>query len=195
MALWSDLQAKVYTLTDRPDLVNETLAALRLAVRTAHKSGKYWRDLNTYDTAVLSTTTSPQSFAVAGTVSRFRQIATIRDKNNPSVYFTEVRIDDIVDEDGYYRTDVYWAMGTMVYIRASNPSTQYTMEYYQIPVTTDASIVSSWIADEYEDAVVYLAAATVCGMVGEQEIKRTMEQLAALAIKDLQEDNIEITGR
>ena len=192
MPLWTALQAKVYTYTNRSDLAAETLAALRRAIRTCHQSGKYWRDLDTLILSGLDPSLQVQTYSIAGTA--VRQVAYLK-KRNTDLYMNPITIEELMDLDGYPRTDVYWGFGVNINIRAAAPETQYEMAYYRWPNTTGIDSVDSWILEYHEDTVVCLAAATVLGLVGEQEIKARMDQLAALGITDLQQDSLEVHGR
>jgi hypothetical protein len=164
-----------------------------MALRTAHKSGKYWRDLSTTNLLNISTATAVQQVALTDAAG-FRQVATLKYKDEDR-YLNSVAVDDLVDLDGYVRSDVYWGMGAYLNIRAYSPVSAYTLTYYRWPSTTDASTVFSWILDDHEDLIVLLAASTVLGMLGEQEIKSRVDQLAGLAMADLQQDGLEIYGR
>jgi hypothetical protein len=192
MPLWSALQTKVYTYTNRPDLAAETLAALRRALRTAHQSGKYWRDLDQLTLTGSDPSLQVQSYSLSGTA--VRAVATIK-RWDLDEYFSPVAIDDLVDLDGYARVNVYWGMGTTINVRAQPADSQYRMTYYRWPTTSGAESVDSWILDLHEDTVICMAAATVLGIVGEQEIKSRMDQLAALGLADLQQDSLEVYGR
>jgi hypothetical protein len=166
---------------------------VRSAIRTAHKSGKYWKDLAVASLVGISTSDTTQTVALS-TLTRPRAVATIRPTDRQDLYLTPVAIDDLVDSDGYVRTGIYYGLGAELKIRAANPVAAYTVTYYQWPLFTSTE-VTSWIVDEHEDLILLWAASTVLGMVGEQEIKSRMDQLALLAFADLQQDNIEVNGR
>lgn len=193
MALWDDLREGVALHTKRPDLSALTDAALRQAIRTAHKSGKYWRDL-------IKVTVAPESgdviqqFNISSQFTRFRQIAYIKNSAD-DFWYRPADISDLVDDYGYAKTDIYYGIGTKLLIRASVPQEQYEVCYYQHPVVSPPSSVISWIAEEYSDVVILWAASTVLSAIGEQEIKQRIDQLALIAFADLQQDNIEIFGR
>lgn len=192
MPTWSSIQTEVYTLTNRPDLAAETLAAVRSAVRTAHTSAKYWKDLVAAPLVGIATSTPVQSIPLSA-LTRPRAIASIQ-VTGQDIYLDPVTIDDLVDADGFVRTNKYWGLGAELKLRAENPVSAYTVCYYQWPFT-DASNVTSWIVDDYRDLILFWAASTVLGMVGETEIRGRMDSLAAIAFADLQQDNIEVAGR
>lgn len=193
MALWDDLIAEVYTLTNRSDLSAETALALRNAIRAAHKSGKYWRDLVT-TTLTLSETDTVQEVILSDIAPRFRQAAYLKVPDQ-DVYYSPVSIDDLIDADGLVRVNVYWGLGTRLKIRGESSLASLELCYYQYPVLTPTSSVDSWICENHRDLVVMWAASTVLGIIGEQEIKARLDALSAIAFSDLQQDNIEIQGR
>ena len=192
MPTWSSLQSEVYTHTNRPDLAAETLAAVKSAVRTAHKSAKYWKDLVTTPLVGIDTSTAIQSIPLSA-LTRPRSIATVQ-VTGQDIFLEPVTIDDLVDADGYVRTNKFWGLGAELKLRAANPVSAYTLCYYQWPLT-DATNVTSWIVDNYPDLISFWAASTVLGIVGESEIRSRMDALAAIEFADLQQDNIEVIGR
>jgi hypothetical protein len=194
MALWDDLITEIYTLTNRPDLVAETALALRQSVRLAHKSGKYWRDLQ--ETIVpVDANLQVQEVDIPSYMPQFRAIALFQSVNNELTEFKSVTIDDLLDSDGYFRTNVYWGMGTALRIRARNPEAQYKLTYYKYPVVFPTAGFNSWMVDEHSDLLILMAATNVLASVGEQEIKGRLETLAAGELLELQRSNIEIVGR
>jgi len=192
MTTFASLQTKVYTYTNRPDLATETLAALKQAVRTAHKSGKYWKDLTTQTVSGLSTTSLPQTIDLSA-LSRPRAIAAVT-PSGLAGSLDPIGLDDVIDVDGYTRTNVYWGLGNTLKVNPAESYSSYVITYYQWPLMDDTN-VTSWIVDSYEDLILLWAASTVLGMIGEQEIKGRLEQLAVVELQDLQQDNLEVYGR
>lgn len=194
MALWDDLVTEITTITNRPDLTAETSLALRQAVRAAHKSGKYWRDLSIVLKTGLSTTEALQSIDISADLPRFRQMAYVK-SGSGEFFYKAVDINNLLDDYDSYVLDVYYAVGTSLKIRGSAPEASYELCYYAYPIVTPTSSFASWIADEHRDLLVAWGASNVLSMVGEQEIKGRMDQLVALGLADLREDNIELIGR
>jgi hypothetical protein len=192
MATWDDLKTDVITWTNKPTRVAETELALRQAIRKAHRLGKFWRDL------VILPVTLPadpvQSLSIADDLPRFRQIGYVNVKDT-DIYFDPAETLDLLDNDKNPRLDVYYAIGEQLYIRPSQAYTQYEIAYYRQPVTTPPESIDDWLLADYRDVVVLLAASTVLGVMGEQEIKRTVDGLLAISAADLVADNIEIKGR
>ena len=191
---WAELLDEIYTLTKRSDLVAETGVALRNAVRMAHKSGKFWRDLAqvTINNLALDTV---QEVDIPTYLPRLKQVAYIRSTANNDLQLKEVRIDDLLDEDNYARTNVYWGLGTKLKIRAYAAEASYQVAYWRYPVVSPSTAFDSWIAEDHSDALILPAATTVLQMIGENEIRAKLEPLAAQAMRDLIEDNLEMQGR
>lgn len=193
MPLWDDLKQEVYDHTKRPDRVAETEFALKNAIRTAHKSGKYWRDLTT--ASVAPTVEVVQQIDLTNNCPRFRQLAYLK-SGTLDKYYEPVTINDLLDSDNYVKLDICWGHGDKLMVRSSTPEESYTVGYYQYPDLSNPSVtLSSWILDHHRELVTIWAAVKVLSILGEQEMKQSLEKLAAIAFADLQQDNLEIHGR
>jgi hypothetical protein len=193
MATWQELLDEIYVLTNRSDLVAETGLALRQAVRIGHKSGKFWRDLQETTVPVLSA--QVQEIDIPSYMPSFRAIALIRGETNDQIQFSPVGIDDLLDNDGYNRTNVYWGVGSKLMLRAATPELNYRVMYYKYPIVFPTAQFNSWIADQHADFLILWSAVNVLSSIGEQEIKSRLEPLAAVELAELQKSNIEIVGR
>lgn len=193
MALWDDVLAEVISVTNRPELTAETAIALRQAVRAAHKSHKFWRDLTVVTKSSLSASDALQTISITSDLPRFRQMAYVK-SGTTDKFYRPVDISDLVDSYSLLKVDVYYIAGTDIKLRAYSPETSYDFCYYQYPIVSPTSSFDSWIADEHRDLLVAWAASTVCAMVGEQEIKSRMDQLVAIGLADLVQDNVVAEG-
>jgi hypothetical protein len=191
MTTWAELVTEVMTLTNRTQLIVETDIAIRNAIRTAHKSGKYWRDLKTAQ--ITPTQGLVQSFDLTS-LPRMRQVAYLKSAEVDR-YFTSATIDGLLDADGCALADIYWGLGNSLNIRARVPELTYELAYYAYPVVFPKEQLSSWIVDTHTDLIVLWAASSVLTAAGEQEIKKGIDQLAAISFVDLIQDNLEIQGR
>ena len=189
-AQYTSIFDQVITWTNKPSLVAETNIAIRNAIRTAHKSGKFWRDLVTVSITGVPIAEVQQIDLSA--YPDFRQLATLE---SPIARMEPVDVLDLYDLDGYKKQNVCWGLGTTLNVRAATPSDTFTLEYFKYPVVNPIEDVATWICDQHEDLIVLWAAATVLTTLGEQEIKARVERLAAMALQDLQSDAIEIWGR
>lgn len=193
MATWDDLKTDVFTWTSRPDLVAETELALRQAIRMAHRQAKFWRDLTT-TTVVPATLDTIQQIDLSTDCPRFKQLAYVK-SGTEDKYYNEVTVTDLLDNDGYARADVYWGLGEILNIRASAPEDSYEIAYYRQPITSPPESIDDWLLADYKDVVVLFAAASVLGMIGEQEIKQRADSLLVIEVTGLIADQNEITGR
>jgi hypothetical protein len=202
MTVWTDLVADIYVWTNRPDLVNETALALRNAIRTAHRQGVFWRDIVT--TSVTLDVAQVQSFSFSDKCPGMRQLVYIKSPEVPSsetangtedVYMAEAEPRNLLDLDGYPKTNVYWGIGDVAYIRALNPVATYEIGYTQQPNTNSDTLTEDWLIAEYRDVVILFAASTVLAGIGEKEIKARVDQLLIICLNNLTSDNLEVTGR
>lgn len=194
MSLWTDLLDEVYTLTNRPELVAETAIALRKAVRTAHASSRFWRDLVEVPITGLAVQ-QVQEIQLDLYAPRFRQTAYIKSNTYTELHFEPVTIDDLLDADGYGRVNAYWGFGNTIRVRAANIEDNYLMAYYQYPIVTPEAAFNSWIVNEHRDFIITSAALIVLGIAGEQEIKNTMQQLNLMLRMELVQANLEVNAR
>lgn len=194
MATWAEMVAEIYERTKRPDLVSETAQHLKLATRTAHKSGKYWRDLTTVTVSSLPLD-QVQEITLSTAAPRMRAVASIYSAANNKLEYKPITAAELLDEDGYLRVNVYWGFGSVIRLRAAAPEASVLLSYYQYPVVAPEASYSSWIAEEHSDLLVNLASSSLLASVGEQEIARRIDSLIVLQLADLQQDNLEIVGR
>ena len=97
MTIYSDVYAGVRGWTKRPSLATETNLAIAQAVRTAHRSGKFWRDLVTVTLAGLPLD-QIQQIDLAALVPNFRKIARVAPTGYDGNY-DGVDVSDLFDQD------------------------------------------------------------------------------------------------
>lgn len=193
MSLWTDLVAEVIAVTNRPDLTAEIDLGLRQALRTAHKSAKFWRDLAVVPVTGLALD-ALQQIPIAANLPQFRQAIYVK-SNVTDKFYDPVDITDLVDSYGALKLNTYYGVGTTINIRSSAPEDAYEIAYYKYPIVSPKDNMDSWIATDYGDLLVALTGSLVLGMVGEQEIKATLDKFVAIGMQDLISDNLEIQGR
>jgi hypothetical protein len=194
MSLYTEIQSDVFSWTNRRTMVTETDMAIRQAIRKAHRAGSFYRDMTTVSVTGLSTATSPQAIDLSASCPLYRQLYTVKPTGIDSRYdIADVR--DLLDLDGFPKYNVYWVVGTTLYIRASSPTESVDVTYYRRVNVDNLATLDDWIASEHKDLIVLWAAATVLTIVGEQEVKTRVEELAKLAYADLIADSIEAIGR
>lgn len=187
VSLYTDIRDGVFLWTNRPNLVNETDAAIRQALRTAHRSGSFYRDLQT-----VAITGLPQDriqvIDLATATPNFRNLAYVKPTDVLDAYYEEATVRDLLDQDGYAKENVFWGVGNNLNIRAVVPVSDITICYYTYPLVTPIANINSWIAADHQDLVILWAAASIMAMLGEQEVKTRIEALAQNALRDLTED-------
>lgn len=193
MASFQDIVDLTKAITVRPDLTIETAFAVRDAILRAHRAHKFWKDLSVVTVSPSNGVTQIQNIPMTDLPS-FRALAYIKDPDSDTFY-QPVDISDLLDADNLARTDVCWGAGASISIRARNPLSSYEIAYYRFPVylQDSSSPIGSWIAEAHPDLIAALASLTVLGMIGEQEIRGRMEQLVAMGMTDLAQDNITLT--
>lgn len=201
MTQLTDLQATVYTITNRPELVSETLVAIKKATLKAHNSETYARDLvevSVTGASLVSVSSSDFRYQIAigsSPISRFRRIAYLREiptATGPYGLVKQYRFleaDSIFDSYNVEHTDYAYLAGATINLRTQVLTTGVKVGYYQYPDVTDAGF-NSWIADLYPAAITDDAAATVFKMIGKDDEETRYRQLAAENYHILQAMNI-----
>ena len=193
MTTYSGIFDDVVTWTNRPKLINETAMAIRQAVRSAHRAGVFYRDLVTVPIVGVSTANAIQQIDLSAVAPNYRQLATLS-PTGTDIYFSPVSIRDLLDHDGYPRTNVMYTVGTNLMVRPAAAYSDYTLIYNASPITSPIENLTSWIAVLHQDLIVLWAAATILTLVGEQEVKTRVEGLAKLAFDDLIADQLDAVG-
>lgn len=192
MSLYEDICTGVDYWSRKPHLYAERDFAIRQAIRAAHRAGSFARDLVTVPLTGLDSSTGVISIDLSVSCPRLRQLATVKPLGVEKK-FDPIDITDLFDPDGYYRTDVFYIVGTTLNIRPSSAASDVEITYYKQPLVSPLSALDSWIADEYQDVIILWAAANMLTLVGEQEIKTRVETLLKVAYDDLVQDNVTIT--
>lgn len=166
----TELQAEVYTITKRPDLVAETLLAVRQATLALHQLDYWWKDLQ--ETGISFTAAAYlQTFEYRTVLPRFRSVKYIRKASadgTVGAFFTIVQPENVLDLYSADRTDVCYAAGNSLELKSSTQFQYVAMGYYQHPDITVATY-NSWAAQDHPYAIVFMAAERVFKMIGKTE--------------------------
>lgn len=187
----SELISAVYTETNRPDLVGETLSAIQEATNTIHSYQGFYKDI----TEVLVVFDQPSWYVQqidTYALPRYRSMSYIRKaaagmyqsaqlgqawptgtNTYPPTSFDFIeRVDlgDMLDAYGYEKTDVWYQAGKQVNIKSSTALAQVLCGFYQNPMvgSTDDTY-ASWVAEEQPWVIIYRAAATVYAKTGDDK--------------------------
>jgi hypothetical protein len=188
----TELVQEVYTITGRPDRVNETSSAIRSATLKAHQSDYYWKDIRelgiTFDSAEYI-----QSLDYRALISNWRAIKYLRKYDLTSgLPCTELKLllpEQIFDAYGLTKENVFYAAGQYIQIRSSTKEDSYLLGYYVNPDITDSGY-NSWVALDHPYAIILDAAATVFKAIGKDEEAAAYRTLVGEQIQMLQTSNI-----
>jgi len=186
----TELQAEVYTITKRSDLVAETLLAVRQATLALHQSDYFWRDLK--ETGIsFSSSAYLQELEYRSILPQFRALKYLRKSDSAGatgVFFTVVQPESVLDLYGTDRTDVCYAAGASIEIKSSTQFQYAILGYYANPIITTANY-DSWIALDHPYAIVLEAAEKVFKMIG-----KTEEFAAFKFLRDEEKQRIVLTN-
>lgn len=190
----TSLVADVYTLTNRPDLVGETLLAIRSATLKAHVSDYYYKDL--VETGIeFDYSQAQQQLEYKSLIPRWRSLKYLR-KYSAGVagsFLDVLTPDNIIDSYGVTKENVCYVAGLELQIRCSEDQKYFLLGCYVYPdVTVDS--YSSWIADESPEAILYEAVATIFKTIGYDEQNASYRDLAKDAREQLKLTNITPIG-
>lgn len=184
-----ELVDSVTTITNRPDLITETEYAVKAATIKAHNADEfipdvrqvvvtphYNEDLNVHQ---LSITEAPferlRKILAVDTFPNARQLSVLDASN-------------LFNEYGSLAQDVYYQAGFVVNVRTPNLN-QLNVTYLTKPDTAKETF-SSWIADNYTDAVVFGAASIVFDLLGKSDEKQRFNVLFSVALNDILANHI-----
>jgi hypothetical protein len=166
----TELQNEVYTITKRPDLVAETLLAVRQATLALHQSDYFWKDLQ--ETGISFTGVAyTQELEYRTILPQFRAIKYLRKSDSAGAvgaFFDVITPEAVLDLYGTDRTNVCYAAGASIEIKSSTQFQYCILGYYTNPVITPTGY-SSWIALDHPYAIVLEAAEKVFKMTGKTE--------------------------
>lgn len=168
---FASLVTDVTTLTNRPDLVNETALAVKAATLKAHQSDDYIKDFNEYSIA-FDAAAYYQSLDYKSILPRWRKPRYIRKYDATGsaygIFLEYVEPEKVIDEYKVDRTDIFYVAGANVQIKSSTLLQYALVGLYENPVVTSTGF-SSWIADDHPFAIVYEAAAIIFKTIGRDD--------------------------
>lgn len=166
----TELQEEVYTITKRPDLVAETLLAVRQSTLALHQSDYFWKDVGETGLS-FPTAAYLQEIEYRSIIPQFRSIKYLRKSDSTGAvgaFFTVITPEAVLDLYGTDRTDVCYAAGASIEIKSSTQIQYAILGYYKNPVVT-VSGYNSWIALDHPYAIILEAAEKVFKMIGKTE--------------------------
>lgn len=197
-ALLTSLVADVYTLTNRPDLVGETLLAVKTATLKAHNSDYFYKDL-VESGVVFDMSLAQQSLEYKTLFPRWRSLKYIREYDystppgTPGKFLDLVSPESVLDSYSINKEDVCYVAGITIQIRTRIAGQYFLFGYYNYP-DVGTETFASWIADEQSAAIVYEAAATVFKTIGYDEQFSAYQGLVTAQYAELKLTNILAEG-
>jgi len=178
----TELISAVYTQTNRPDLVAETVQAILESTLTIHSVDTFEKDIKEADVVFNDGTLYIQQLDLSQ-IPFYRKVAYLRKMDigvnqveqftapgTVGNFFKKVEIADIIDTYGYERSNIFYQAGSSLNIKSSTPLKYAKLGWYAHPtVSTDPAVYSSWIAQELPYTIIYRAAGQVYTMIGEDK--------------------------
>lgn len=190
----TELQQEVYTLTNRPDLVAETLSAVRSATLKIHQLDYFYKDL--FETGIsFPAALYQQQFEYRSLIPLWRAFKYLRKSDaagsGEGPFFEVLTIPEmVVDQYHLNRNDVCYVAGSVVQIRSSTAMQYALLGCYLNPNITLAGY-SSWVSVDHPFAIIYEASANVFKMIGDSDqfaayTRLSMEEQQLVRISNIQ---------
>lgn len=193
----SELQQEVYTLTNRPDLVAETLSAVRAATLFCHNFDYFPKDI--LETGVdLGSEEYYHSLEYRTLFPRWRALKYVRKSdatgNGEGIFFKTVTLPEmIVDEYGINIPDVCYLAGAVLNFKSSTLFRYVILGAYLHPDVTESGY-DSWIATEHPFAIIFHAATSVFKMIGDSAQENSMRVMALEELNNVRISQIQAVG-
>ena len=215
MTTLAELADSVYTITNRPDLTNETRLAIQTATLKEHAAIDYTKDLvsvsHVLDNSVeplnyrylLTTGVSPNP-----TVRKIRVIREIPADSGPllpavisatgyygAIEFTERALNSVFDSYSLEHSNYYYFAGgaNLVTLVAERRVDNVAMVYYRT-VNVSLAGYSSWIADQFPYVIWSAAAAEVFQAIGRSTEAKSYRLMAFDHRNDVIRSNVTEIG-
>lgn len=203
MADFNFLVSEVKTLTNRPDLVAETILAVKSATLQLHRRDFFAKDL--VEVALIYPTSDYlQSIDYRNIFPKYRALKYLRkfDPTNATFpdygmgpFFKLITPEQVLDSYFQTQTDVCYLAGGNINLRSSTAIQYSAIGIYVNPTVETPETYSSWVADEAPYAVVYTATANLMGAVLRDTAGQNANNaLAALEFAEVSNSNITATG-
>lgn len=167
---FTSIVSDVYSLTNRPDLVNETALAVKAATLKAHQHDDWIKDF--YEQSIQFTTADYyQTLDYKSVFPLWRKPRYIRkldSSGNVGDFLTYIPPEKAVDEFSVNRTNVFYVAGSNIQIRTSDQTQYFAVGYYTNPDVTVTGF-NSWIANDHPFAITYEAVAIILKTTGLDE--------------------------
>jgi len=177
----AELITEVYNLTNRPDIIAETAAAVRAATLKAHHSDFFSKDM--YEVPItFEEAAYIHTLDYISVLPNYRALNYLRKfdeaSDEPMEFITIITPTEVLDSYNVRRLDIAYVAGRAIEIRSSTEFSKLLMGAYVSPVISSTDY-SSWVADLYPYAIVFEAARVVFKTIGYDEQSAQFERLVA----------------
>lgn len=192
----AELIQEVYTITGRPDRVNETLSAIKSATLKAHQSDFYYKDI--FETGVnFQSAEFVQQLDYRTLLPLWRAVKYIRKYDNtnavPGKFMDLLVPENVLDRYTVEKANIYYAAGAYINLKSDTQEQYYLLGCYLNPDVT-ASGYNSWIAKDHPYMIIYDAAGSVFKSIGKDDEAATYRGLVAEQLQLLKQSNILAVG-
>ena len=194
----TELQNEVYILTNRPDLVAQTLSAVRTATLKIHQSDYYIKDI--FETGInFGLAAYQQQIEYRLIIPLYRSLKYLRktDVNgSDNLGFFDVIVpgkDGSLDAYDLNQEDVCYQAGSVIQIRSSTQF-QYALLGCYLNPNIGVLTFDSWVALDHPYAIIYEATAAVFKMIGDTDQFKAYTDLANIQIAEVKMSNILTQG-
>lgn len=193
----TELQTEVYAITNRPDLADRTLSAIRAATLKLHQADYFYKDLKE-SPIVFLTEDYLQQLDYRTVFPQWRALSYLRrttvDGLQSGDFFTVKTPANIVDEYKQNKPNVCYVAGEVLQVRSAVAFQYALLGYYENPNITLAGY-KSWIALDHPFAIVYTAAAQIFKSIGKDQEWATWTQQSNEQLQLIRISNIEAEGQ
>lgn len=192
----TELQQEVYTLTNRPSLVAETLTAVRSATLKLHQLDYFYKDLKEQGVS-FGVAAFLQQLEYRTLFPKWRALKYIRQTDSTGqeqgVIYGIITPEAVLDQYGTNQENVCYVAGSVVQIRSATALQYCTVGFYENPDITVGGY-DSWIALDHPYAIVFEAASIVFKAIGDTEKFAAYSALAAMQAAEVKSSNIQSYG-
>ena len=193
---FDEIVAAVIVWTKRPDLLSATYSAIRGVTLKYHRRHKFFKDLKFVNITNPTPSVGVLVLDISSNFPQWRQFAAIN-YGGTTVPFKEAFANDLLDADGYAKTNIFLVAGTSLNLKGNLGLSSIDVTYFSDPILglSDGTGYSSWIANEQPDLIIAAAAARVLAFDNESEIYKAATAEATEQFATLVESNLEAQGR
>lgn len=169
--IFSELYSEVVSITDRADLVNETISAIKAATLKAHMLDFFSKDI--HETGIEFTESGNiHTLDYTDIIPNFRSLAYLKRVDSATDQTGKVleiiTPAEIVDSYNRLRTDIAYIAGRSLEIRSAVSCSKFLMGCYVSPIV-DQNNYSSWVAIQHPHAIIYEAVRRILMLTSQLE--------------------------